>query len=231
MSFSPEQSDPNKIEAFELLQSSFSQLPNILLPLVILASPFLALQLLQNMIPMLGIPIFIISGFFIAPLIIGASVYFFYRYLSTQTSDLGGAIEKALGKSENLILGYILYAIAIAAGLSFLAIPGIYVAVRLGFVIHAIVIDELDAVSALKLSWNLVEGRWVTVAGAQLLIFIISFVPSFIIGFVVGLTEMTMSTEGMIIATILQTSVEFVVGALATIYITNLYLRLKELTE
>lgn len=240
MPFTPDRSNSGEIKPFELLQSSFSQATPIYLPLLILSSPSLALQILQVTIPTLKIPLDLINVFFLAPFLSGAGIYFVHRYVSTQTSDLGGAFGKALEKLPNLILGFILYLIAVVLGLCLLIVPGIYVAIRLSFVLYGVVVDDLDAMSALKSSWNLVEGRWLSVFGAQLLVALCCFLASatvgFVVGFVVGfILRLVLGSKAVLIMTTLGGWVGLIVGLAVSPFVANyymkLYLRLKELTE
>jgi membrane-anchored glycerophosphoryl diester phosphodiesterase (GDPDase) len=186
------------------------------------------LQILQVAIPPLKTPLGLINAFFLAPFLSGAGIYFVYRYLSTQTSDLGGAFGKALEKLPNLILGFLLYLVAVVLGLCLLIVPGIYVSIRLGFVLYGVIIDDLDAVSALKSSWNLVEGRWLSVFGSQLVPVFFFVLPVVAISFFLGLT---LGSKAILITTILGALVGLAATPFLTTYYTKLYLRLKELTE
>ncbi len=232
MSLTPDRSNSGEIKPFELLQSSFSQTTSIYLPLLILSSPSLVLQILQVAIPILETPLNLIEVLFLPPFLSGAGIYFVYRYVSTQTSDLGGAFGKALEKLPDLFLGFILYLVAVVLGLCLLIVPGIYVSIRLGFVLYGVVVDDLDAMSALKSSWNLVEGRWWSVFGAELLVGLCCFLAS----------AAMMSVLGFIVWAVLGSEaatlggwVGLIVGLAVSPFVTNynmkLYLRLKELAE
>lgn len=236
MSLRPDRSNSGEIKPFELLQSSFSQTTSIYLPLLILSSPSLVLQILQVAIPILETPLNLIEVLFLPPFLYGAEIYFVYRYISTQTSDLGGAIEKALEKFPDLFLGSVLYLVAFVLGCCLLLVPGIYVAIRLSFVLYGVVVDDLDAMSALKSSWNLVEGRWWSVFGAQLLVALCFSLASVammsVLGFIVWAV---LGSEAALVATTRGGWVGLIVGLAVSPFVTNyhmkLYLRLKELTE
>lgn len=236
MSFTPDRSNSGEIKPFELLQSSFSEATPIYLPFLILSSPPLVLEVLQAVIPTLKIPLILINVVFLAPFLSGAGIYFVYRYLSTQTSDLGGAFGKAFEKLPNLILGLLIYLIAVVLGLCLLVVPGIYVAVRLSFLMYGIVVDDLDAISALRSSWNLVEGRWFSVFGAQLVVVLFSSLVSFVIGLIVGfIVTLIMGSKAALIMTTVGAWVGLVAGLAVSPFVANyymkLYLRLKELAK
>jgi hypothetical protein len=224
MSFTPGQSNSNEIAPFELLQASFSQAIPIFLPLIILASPTVVVQVLLTAMPSLQMPLSFINTFFLTPFIAGASVYFVYRYLSSQTSDLGGAISQAVEKIINLVLGFFLYLVAVIIGVVLFIIPGLYVAVRLGFVLYAVMIDDLDAVAALKASWSLVEGRWLTVFAAQLLPAFCFLVPLLVVSFMVGVI---LGPKAVIVASLIGGLIGLVATPFLNVYYTKLYLRLR----
>jgi hypothetical protein len=224
MSFTPDRSSSKEIAPFELLQASFSQAMPIYLPLAILATPALVVAILQAMVPSLKNPLTIINGFVLTPLFSGASIYLAYRYISTQTSDLGGSVTEAVGKLAQLIVGIVLYAIAVILGFICLILPGIYVSIRLGFVLYGIMIDDLDAMESLKSSWNLVGGRWASVFVAQLLPTICFIVPILLVSFVIGFI---LGPKAVAIATIFASLVGLAATPFLVTYYTKLYLRLK----
>jgi hypothetical protein len=224
MSFTPDRSSSKEIAPFELLQESFSQAMPIYLPLVILSLPSVVVAILQGLVPSLKTPLQIISGLILNPLISGASIYFAYRYISTQTIDLGGSVTEALGKLVQLIIGIVLYVIAVVIGTCLLIVPGIYVAVRLGFVMYGIMIDDLSAVDSLKSSWNLVGGRWGTVFVAQFIPAICFIIPVIIIGAIIGAI---LGPKAVLIATIFGALAGLAATPFLVTYYTKLYLRLK----
>jgi uncharacterized membrane protein SpoIIM required for sporulation len=224
MSFTPDRSSNKEIAPFELLQESFSQAMPIYLPLVILATPSLAVAILDALVPSLKGPLAILNSFVVTPLVSGASIYLAYRYLSTQTSDLGGAFTEALGKIAQLIVGFLLYAIAVFVGLFLLIVPGIYVAIRLGFVMYGIMIDDLSAVDSLKSSWELVGGRWGSVFVAQLVPAICFIVPVLVIAALIGAI---LGPKAVAIASIFGALVGLAATPFLVTYYTKLYLRLQ----
>lgn len=224
MSFTPDRSSSREIAPFELLQQSLSQAMPIYLPLIILATPSLVVAVLDATVPSLKIPLAIINSFVVTPLVSGASLYLAYRYISTQTSDLGGAVTESVGKLVQLILGFLLYMIAVIIGFILLIVPGFYVAIRLGFVLYAIMIDDLDAVEALKSSWALVGGRWGSVFVAQLVPAICFIVPVIIISAIIGAV---LGAKAVVIATIFGALVGLAATPFLVTYYTKLYLRLK----
>jgi hypothetical protein len=227
MSFTPDRSSSQEIEPFKLLQASVSQMPSMYLPLLILGTPTLVLTILGVMLPSLENPLAIVDAFVLTPLFSGASIYLVYRYLSTRTSDLGGAFTEALEKCVQLIIGFLLYTIAVFVGFFLLIVPGFYVAVRLCFFMDAIIIDDLDAVASLKFSWELVGGRWGTVFISQLLSILCFVVPVLVISALIGVFLKSKGLSLELIFDLIFGIAGLIVTPFLTLYYTKLYLRLK----
>jgi hypothetical protein len=227
MSFTPDRASSQEIEPFQLIQASVSQMPPMLLPLIILATPSLVLTILGVMSPSLENPLAIVDAFVLTPVFSGASIYLVERYLSTRTSDLGGAFTEALEKCVQLIIAFLLYAIAVFVGFFLLILPGFYVAVRLCFFLYAIMIDDLDAVASLKFSWELVGGRWGTVFGSQLLSFLCFVVPVLAISALIGVFLKSKGLSLELIFDLIFGVTGLIVTPFLTLYYTKLYLRLK----
>jgi hypothetical protein len=227
MSFTPDRSSSQEIEPFKLLQASISQMPPMYWPLIILGTPTLALTLLGVMSPSLENPLAIVDAFVLTPVFSGASIYLVERYLSTRTSDLGGAFTEALEKCVQLIIAFLLYAIAVFVGFFLFILPGFYVAVRLCFFLYAIMIDDLDAVASLKFSWELVGGRWGQVFIAQLLSNFCFVVPVLLILALIGVFLKSKGLSLELILDLIFGVAGLIVTPFLTLYYTKLYLRLK----
>jgi hypothetical protein len=74
--------------------------------------------------------------------------------------------------------------LVIVLGYVALIIPGIYLSVRLGFYMSAIVIDDASVISSLKKSWKITKGNWWRIFGMYLLLGIVVYILSFVINFV-----------------------------------------------
>lgn len=222
MSFTPDSSQ--EIAPFKLVQASISEANPMYWPLVVLATPSVVLTILGMAVPSLENMLTIVEVFIVAPVISGASIYLTYRYLSTQTLDFAGSLTEATGKSIQLILGFLLYAIAVLVGLVFLIVPGIYLAIRLGFALYAIVLDDLDAIAALKSSWNLVGGRCGTVFIAYFVSSMCFSIPVLLISALIGVA---LGLGGEMILNIFSVLMGLFAIPLIAIYTTKLYQCLK----
>jgi Membrane domain of glycerophosphoryl diester phosphodiesterase len=234
MSFTSNQNSPRDIAPFELLQETFSEVGPIYLPLVILMSPTIVFPVLQAVLPSLTNLLSLLNAFVLTPLFSGAAIYFVYRYIQSETVDIQGAFARSMGNLGNLILGVVLSALAIIAGLIGLVIPGIYIMIQLVFVLYVITIEEESAIDAMKSSWNMVKGRWWQVLGSLLVPALCLTIPMLIAAMVVGLIfGMIFGIKGSAIAIVLSTLVGAVLGLLITpllsLYCVKLYLRVKSI--
>jgi hypothetical protein len=92
---------------------------------------------------------------------------------------------------------------------------------------YAIMIDDLDAVAAIKFSWNLVGDRWGKVFIAQLLSVLCFVVPVLGILAVIGVFLKSNGLPLELIFNLIFGAAGLIVTPLLTLYYTKLYLRLK----
>jgi uncharacterized membrane protein SpoIIM required for sporulation len=211
------------IEPFKLLNDSLSQVAPIYVPLLIISSPAIVVNLAQQLVPALAPGISLVYGLLVTPIMTGIAIYFIYRYLKQGTADLSGAVNHALSHSVQLILGMLIYAAAVFAGFICLIVPGIYLSVRLGFVLYAIVSNNCTAIDGLKHSSKLVEGRWWNVFGSMLVV-ILFLIPVMIVAGIIG----AIFSSQPLIAALLGTIVGIIATPPITLYYVKLYLRLQE---
>jgi hypothetical protein len=221
MSFSPTR---QPIEPFKLLNDAIGQVGSVYVPLLIIASAGIVFNIVQSVLPLTIAPVVtLVYLLIVTPIISGAGMSFCYRYLQQGTIDLKGAFDKAISQSGQLIIGTILYALAVFVGMLCLIVPGIYISVRFGFVLYAIISENCSAIDGFKYSSKLVEGRWWPIFGSML-VSILFFIPLFIMGIIVG----AMFANQPLLAGIAGG----IIGALVTppivLYYVKLYLRVQE---
>jgi hypothetical protein len=224
MSFNPEQ---QRIDPFKLLGDALTQVGPIYVPLLIIASPAILINIAQRVLPQaLASIISLIYIFAITPILGGITTSFIYHYLKQGTIDLGTAVEDALSNSIQLIIGIILYSLAVGFSSLLLVIPGIYLLVRWGFVLYAIVLNKSSAMDGLKYSSKLVQGRWWPVFGSMLLLVLLVLPVSVFMGIL-----STIFASQPIIAAIIGSVVSILFSPPFAMYYVKLYLRLQELAD
>jgi hypothetical protein len=236
-------SESRAIRPFELLEQSFSQtFGPLYVPLLVLASPTLVIGILQGLFPgrtpqnpsSIATILGLINAFVLAPGIAGATILLVYRYLKQSTLDINDAISSTLPKLPQLILGMILYILIVMAGMICLIIPGIFLAIQLGFVLYEIAVEDCNAIEGLKNSWAIVQGRWWSILFSSIVILLIVGVPFLLVNFALGLgagivgAMMRSPSLAILLVTILSSILGLIVTPIFNMYFVNLYLRAKE---
>ena len=221
MSFDPVR---QPIDPFKLLGDTLSQVAPIYGSLLLICSPGILVSVVQQLAPLNFQPVVsIVYSLTIAPIIGGTAMYFVYRYLKQGTIDLNGAISKALSRGGQLILGTILYSLAVALGFLCLFFPGMYLSVRWGFVTYGIISQDLSAIDGLKYSSELVKGRWWQVFGSML-VSIVFLIP--LVGIATVISVVFKSQP--VLAGIFGGIIGLIFTPILIVYYVKLYLRLQE---
>lgn len=162
------------LKPIPIIQQALQETLAVYVPLIVLAIPGLVLSLLGNLVPFFTFVVGLANFVVVAPLMGGAMILVAYRHLNRESVSLEDCLSQSLKKALPLILGFLLLFVCLLGGFIALIIPGIYLSIRLGFTLYAIVIDSQSATGGLGYSWQLVKGHWWKI-----------FIPSFLLGLMV----------------------------------------------
>jgi Membrane domain of glycerophosphoryl diester phosphodiesterase len=124
----------------------------------------------------------------------------------SDTVSLADAVGTGIRRVLWMILGLILFAIAVGFGFAVLIIPGIWLWGRLMFWTPALFVDGQNALDALGTSWRLTKGNWwrgtMIVTVALIIAFVLALVFSFVGGVIAGIvgaaSHMDLRTRALI---------------------------------
>lgn len=114
------------------------------------------------------------------------------RILFVKKASIIKESKNVLNVYFSLLIAGIVYAIAVIAGMIALIIPGIIIAVRLGFYNYSILMDRKGAEESLKTSWKITKNNGWRIFALLLLLFIVSSTFSFA-SMIIGLVSQTAS--------------------------------------
>lgn len=176
------------INPMGLLQSSFANVGRVYLPVIVLSIPSLLQVLLTSQVKPGPITLIVnlIFSLVILPWFTGAAIFYLYNQFAQTEVTLGQSLQLASTKIVQLFLGGLLLTLILIPGFIVLVIPGIYLAVRLGFTLYSITLENCSAIEGIKRSWRLVEGRWWSVFTADIFIFLVLILPIMIVSNVIG---------------------------------------------
>jgi hypothetical protein len=104
-----------------------------------------------------------------------------------QPADPWTSLAVALRKLPHLLIGGVLYFVALWCGMLLLLVPGIWAAVALSFFVQAVLFDDRDGLRALATSARLVRGHWWRTFALYLLVVVALLIALLMAGLVVNL--------------------------------------------
>jgi hypothetical protein len=181
------------IQPFKLLGESFSQVGPVYLPLLLLAIPATVLSMgdafTSSPKPSMTSSVLLTLTLVVTYLLFGGTFLIAYRYIKQGTLDVAGSIQQGLQASAKILFGGMVYSLAIVIGLLLFVVPGIYLAVALGFFAYGILTENYSIPDSFKYSLALVKGRWWATFGSllvQMLLIIPLVFLSWLVGTVIG---------------------------------------------
>ena len=223
-----------------LLKDTFRTIGSIYIPLLVFGLSDLAVVAAVCLGTLIGAPLItvltILLRLIFSRWVCSAVIYYTYQYLSGNRISIDSAFRRARSQTRRLILGYFLgYFLLLLISISapyLLIIPGIYLSVRLGFVLHGITVDHLSFTRGIRHSWNLVKGHWWSTFIAMIVVLIVSliFLTPIYVGILIGATLIPDSANSQVISIFTFTGVSvvfvfiyLVIAPFMTVYYTLLY--------
>ncbi|PSO78344.1 MAG: hypothetical protein BRC44_11260 [Cyanobacteria bacterium QS_4_48_99] len=227
-----------------LLKDTFRTIGSIYIPLLVFGLSDLAVVAAVGLGALIGAPLItvltILLRLIFSRWVYSAVIYYTYQYLSGNRISIGSAFRRAISQTRRLILlilGYFLLLLILSISapylLIILIIPGIYLSVRLGFVLHGITVDNLSFTRGIRHSWNLVKGHWWSTFIAMIVVLIVSLIfltPIYVGIFLIGATLIPDSANSQVISIFRFTGVSvvfvfiyLVIIPFMTVYDTLLY--------
>ena len=222
-----------------LLKDTFRTIGSIYIPLLVFGLSDLAVVAAVGLGALIGAPLItvltILLRLIFSRWVCSAVIYYTYQYLSGNRISIGSAFRRAISQTRRLILlilgDFLLLLISISAPY-LLIIPGIYLSVRLGFVLHGITVDNLSFTRGIRHSWNLVKGHWWSTFIAMIVVLIVSliFLTPIYVGILIGATLIPDSANSQVISiftftgvSVVFVSIYLVIAPFMTVYDTLLY--------
>ena len=222
-----------------LLKDTFRTIGSIYIPLLVFGLSDLAVVAAVCLGTLIGAPLItvltILLRLIFSRWVCSAVIYYTYQYLSGNRISIGSAFRRAISQTRRLILlilGYFLLLLIWISAPYLLIIPGIYLSVRLGFVLHGITVDNLSFTRGIRHSWNLVKGHWWSTFIAMIVVLIVSliFLTPIYVGILIGATLIPDSANSQVISIFTFTGVSvvfvfiyLVIAPFMTVYYTLLY--------
>ena len=219
-----------------LLKDTFRTIGSIYIPLLVFGLSDLAVVAAVCLGALIGAPLItvltILLRLIFSRWVCSAVIYYTYQYLSGNRISIGSAFRRAISQTRRLILGYFLLLLISISAPYLLIIPGIYLSVRLGFVLHGITVDNLSFTRGIRHSWNLVKGHWWSTFIAMIVVLIVSliFLTPIYVGILIGATLIPDSANSQVISIFTFTGVSvvfvfiyLVIAPFMTVYYTLLY--------
>ncbi len=115
-----------------------------------------------------------------------------WQALTKRKILIGDAAELSLKRVPQVILGTILFFIAIVAGFIALIIPGIFLSIKLVFFQYFILFENVGVMDSFKKSWKATDKNWWRMFALNLLL-VISFIPAGVISLPVAFVSSIVS--------------------------------------
>ena len=119
-----------------------------------------------------------------------------------ETLSLGSALAVGARRVPAMVLGSLLYVLAIGIGLVLLVVPGIYVFGKFQLWMTAIFMDDAGAVEGLGISWRLTRGRWwrgtIILSVALVILYVFALALGLVSGLITALSHLSLTDRTIV---------------------------------
>lgn len=156
-------------------------------------------DLLANLLPVVLVAIVLVT------FLNAAMIARVHQIATGGPGTLAQSLGIAVRRGVPLLIGWLLFGLAVTAGLILLLVPGFYLMVTLAFMSYPLVLDGLGPLASLGMSHELVKGAWWRTATLLTVAFIIATVPYAGVTVIAGiLTAPLITPENLIRWTAIQ---------------------------
>lgn len=152
-----------QLDPIALIRESLRILPGVYGPLLMLGVPALVLSVLGSFLGILALPLTIFNNLLVIPVMGSAMILLVDGYVSQRPLASQSALSQVIERILPIVIGNLMLSLITVLGGVALIIPGLYLGVRLGFTLFAIVLEGKSATEGLAVSWDLVKDQWWTV--------------------------------------------------------------------
>jgi hypothetical protein len=185
------QSGQQRIETIRLIKDSFGYSASVYGQILVFFIPSLVISILTGLSAAEGsagttLLLILVTYACVIPYSGGASIFYVHQNLTQQGATVADSMQKATERFSQLVLATVLVYTSLLVGFLCLIVPGIYLSIRLSFVIYAVVIENRSATDALSRSWILTKGYWWQIFLALIALFFPLGVVSGLLGSIAG---------------------------------------------
>lgn len=169
-----------------------------------------------------------IVGIIVSALTQAAIIYGTFQDLRGQKASMGACISRGIATMIPVIVGSILFSLAVTVGLALLIIPGIILLLMWWVYIPVVVVENKGITGSFGRSSELTRGRRWHLLGLFLVILIISIVVGGVLaGSLAAIIVTAQSPGALLAAQIFQYAISSIIGAFSAVMIAVTYYYLR----
>lgn len=145
---------------------------------------------------------FAIAGYIVATFLYAAMITRLGHVAAGESSSLAEDLATGIRRGLPLLIGSLLYALAVVVGLILFVVPGSYLMVTLSFMGFPLVLERRGPIESLRISHRLVKGFWWRTATLVSMAVLIAALPGMVVDSVLDLAVGVMMVSGSLAGTV-----------------------------